>query len=108
MRSHYFKTVCDGPFAVSFPSFTGLTHQADKYQETEQKSISLPEKEAVISTMLQEVYGVYNPTTGSLFANFALRNDMEKIRVMGDLLQLSKACEKVCPLSTHKLPFRLT
>jgi histone acetyltransferase HTATIP len=45
--------------------------------------------------MLQEIYEVYNPTTGSIFINFALRRAMEKDRVMQDLLALFIACDKV-------------
>jgi hypothetical protein len=82
--------------------------QADKYKETEQKCVSLPEKEAVISTMLQELYGVYNPTTGSLFASFANRSDMEKLVVIGDLVMLFMACDKVWFLYTNKLRHELT
>jgi histone acetyltransferase HTATIP len=44
--------------------------------------------------MLQEIYGVYNPTTGSISTNFALRRTMEKDRVMSDLLALFIAADK--------------
>ncbi|KAF2028755.1 histone acetyltransferase MYST2 [Setomelanomma holmii] len=76
-RSQYFNAVCDGRFS-----------------EAEQKSISLPESKETISTMLQELYGVYNPTTGSIFANFALRREIEKESVMNNLLALFVTCDK--------------
>jgi histone acetyltransferase HTATIP len=45
--------------------------------------------------MLKELYGVYNPTTGSIFTNFARRRDIEKESVMKNLLALFIACDKV-------------
>lgn len=56
----------------------------------------LPEDSKTVSTMLQEMYEVYNPTTGSVFTNFALRRAFEKECVMSDLLALFIACDKVC------------
>jgi histone acetyltransferase HTATIP len=47
--------------------------------------------------MLQELYNVYNPTTGSIFTNFALRRQIEKESVMKNLLELFVACDKVYP-----------
>jgi histone acetyltransferase HTATIP len=78
--------------------------ETDKQKETEQKSISLPESEETVSTMLKELYGVYNPTTGSIFTNFALRRDMEKESVMKNLLALFIACDKVRPPSSPHKP----
>jgi histone acetyltransferase HTATIP len=43
---------------------------------------------------LQEIYGVYNPTTGSLFTNFALRRAMEKEAIVSSLLSLFIAADK--------------
>jgi histone acetyltransferase HTATIP len=63
-------------------------------KETERKSISLPEPADTVSTMLQELYNVYNPTTGSIFTNFALRCEVEKESVMSNLLDLFAACDK--------------
>ncbi|KAL6156788.1 hypothetical protein ACJQWK_06584 [Exserohilum turcicum] len=77
MRSQYFNAVCDGNFA-----------------EAEQRSITLPENDQTVSTMLQEMYQVYNPTTGSIFTNFALQPAIEKDRIMGNLLALFVACDK--------------
>ena len=45
--------------------------------------------------MLQELYEVYNPTTGSIFTSFALRQEVEKEAVMDRLLALFIACDKV-------------
>lgn len=45
--------------------------------------------------MLQELYGVYNPTTGSIFTSFATRTDIEKETVLNDLMALFIACDKV-------------
>jgi histone acetyltransferase HTATIP len=45
--------------------------------------------------MLKELYNEYNPTTGSIFTNFALRQEMEKEFVMNSLLALFIACDKV-------------
>jgi hypothetical protein len=70
-------------------------YDANIHQETEKKSVSLPESEETISTMLKELYNVYNPTTGSIFTNFALRQEMEKEFVMNSLLALFIACDKV-------------
>jgi len=47
--------------------------------------------------MLQELYEVYNPTTGSVFTSFALRPEVEKEAVMDRLLALFIACDKVSP-----------
>ncbi|KAI8938999.1 hypothetical protein NX059_004843 [Plenodomus lindquistii] len=77
IRSEYFNAVCDGRFS-----------------ETEQRSITLPEDAKTISTMLQELYGVYNPTTGSIFTNFALRRAFEKECMMNDILSLFIAADK--------------
>jgi histone acetyltransferase HTATIP len=41
------------------------------------------------------MYGVYNSTTGSLFTGFALRSEMEKERLLNDLLDLFIAADKV-------------
>ncbi|KAF2845197.1 hypothetical protein T440DRAFT_282342 [Plenodomus tracheiphilus IPT5] len=76
-RSEYFNAVCDGRFS-----------------ETEQCSITLPEDAKTISTLLQELYEVYNPTTGSLFTNFALRRAFEKECIMSDLLSLFVTADK--------------
>lgn len=68
---------------------------ANTPKETENRSITLPESEQTVSTMLQEIYRVYNPTTGSIFTNFALRRALEKDRVVSDLLGLFVASDKV-------------
>jgi histone acetyltransferase HTATIP len=54
--------------------------------------------------MLQELYNVYNPTTGSIFTNFALRHEIEKESVMSNLLDLFAACDKVdySPAATQR------
>jgi hypothetical protein len=44
------------------------------------------------------MYGVYNPTTGSIFTNFALRMEIEKERMMNQLLDLFIAADKVSSL----------
>ncbi|CAA9957324.1 BTB domain containing protein [Pyrenophora teres f. maculata] len=76
-RSQYFNAVCDGQFS-----------------ETEERSITLPESHQTVSTMLQEIYEVYNSTTGSIFTSFALLREMEKERVIRDLLALFVASDK--------------
>ncbi|KAF2134565.1 histone acetyltransferase MYST2 [Dothidotthia symphoricarpi CBS 119687] len=76
-RSQYFDAVCDGCFT-----------------ESESRSIVLPESEQTVGTMLEEMYDVYNPTTGSLFTGFALLREIEKERIMRDLLSLFVACDK--------------
>ena len=45
--------------------------------------------------MLDEIYGTYNSTTGSLFTGFVLRSEIEKERVLNDLLGLFIAADKV-------------
>jgi hypothetical protein len=80
-------------------------------EETAQKSISLPESEKTVSTMIQELYNVHNPTTGSIFTNFALRREIEKESVMSNLLDLFIASDKVChssDLVSPKLTFAST
>ncbi|EUC46617.1 hypothetical protein COCMIDRAFT_35729 [Bipolaris oryzae ATCC 44560] len=67
---------------------------ANVLKETSQRSITLPEDSQTVSTMLKEIYGVYNPTTGSIFSKFALRNAFEKDCIMRDLLALFVACDK--------------
>jgi histone acetyltransferase HTATIP len=59
------------------------------------RSIHLPEPENVIALLLDEMYEVYNPTTGSIFTNFALRTPMEKAQIMNDLVVLFIASDKV-------------
>lgn len=68
---------------------------ANVLKETSQRSITLPEDSQTVSTMLKEIYGVSNPTTGSIFSSFALRNAFEKDCIMRDLLALFIACDKV-------------
>jgi hypothetical protein len=48
------------------------------------------------------MYEVYNPTTGSIFTNFALRTPLEKAQMMNDLVVLFIASDKV---RTHPQPF---
>jgi hypothetical protein len=83
-ESYYFRAVCSGGFS-----------------ETAKQSVELPESAQVVSTLLDEMYGVYNPTTGSLFTNFALRMEMEKERLMSQLLDLFLAADKVPCSSPH-------
>jgi histone acetyltransferase HTATIP len=45
--------------------------------------------------MLDEIYGTYNSTTGSLFTGFVLRSEIEKERVLNDMLDLFIAADKV-------------
>jgi histone acetyltransferase HTATIP len=68
---------------------------ADSQQESETHSIRLPETEQVVSVLLDEIYGVYNPTTGSIFTNFALRLSDEKEHMMHDLVALFITSDKV-------------
>jgi histone acetyltransferase HTATIP len=49
--------------------------------------------------MLDEIYGTYNSTTGSLFTGFVLRSEIEKERVLNDLLDLFIAADKVGDIS---------
>jgi histone acetyltransferase HTATIP len=70
---------------------------SDRQQETEQKSIALPESAKTISLLLQELYGVYNPATGSIFTSFAMQRELEKEAVMNNLLALFIAADKVRP-----------
>jgi len=77
-ESYYFRAVCSGGFS-----------------ETAKQSIELPESAHVVSTLLDEMYGVYNPTTGSIFTNFALRMEIEKELIMNQLLDLFIAADKV-------------
>ena len=111
-RSQYFNTVCDGRFAVSpppIPSSHHPPHPTNMPKETEKRTLTLPESPQTISTLLQEIYGVYNPTTGSLFISFALRRAMEKEVVMADLLCLFLTADKVLRLlSPPSLPYALT
>lgn len=64
-------------------------------QESDKRTITLPESEQTISAMLDDMYGTYNSTTGSLFTGFVLRSEMEKERVLNDLLDLFIAADKV-------------
>ncbi|KAH9864574.1 hypothetical protein J1614_010509 [Plenodomus biglobosus] len=115
-RSEYFNAVCDGQFSVrQLPNDlqrpTGLLNNSTK--ETEQRSISLPEDAKTTSTLLQEIYEVYNPTTGSIFTKFALRRALEKEYMMSDILALFMTADKVItPISSKaatalidRLPF---
>jgi histone acetyltransferase HTATIP len=70
------------------------SHFTDSSEETEKRSITLPESEQTISTLLQEIYGVYNPTTGSIFTSFALRRALEKDHIITNLLALFIAADK--------------
>ncbi|KAI4612400.1 uncharacterized protein J4E87_010301 [Alternaria ethzedia] len=76
-ESYYFRAVCSGGFS-----------------ETAKQSIELPESAQVVFTLLDEMYGVYNPTTGSIFTNFALRMEIEKELMMNQLLDLFIAADK--------------
>lgn len=81
---------------------TLVTAQMSKYEthtrpkESNNSSIKLPESERTIEVLLDEIYDAYNATTGSLFTGFALRSDMEKERLLNDLLDLFVAADKVC------------
>jgi hypothetical protein len=48
---------------------------------------------------------VYNPTTGSIFTNFALRRDIEKESVMKNLIALFIVHDKALPLSPRRIIF---
>ncbi|KAJ8113355.1 hypothetical protein OPT61_g4493 [Boeremia exigua] len=76
-ESDYFKAVCSGGFA-----------------ETNLRSVELPEPGRIIDILLDEMYDTYNSTTGSLFTGFALRSEMEKERIINDLLDLFIAADK--------------
>jgi histone acetyltransferase HTATIP len=78
-ESNYFKVVCSGGF-----------------RETAQQSVVLPEPARIVSTLLDEMYGVYNPTTGSIFTSFAPRKEIEKEHMLNQLLDLFVAANKVC------------
>jgi hypothetical protein len=78
-ESNYFKVVCSGGF-----------------RETAQQSVVLPESARIVSTLLDEMYGVYNPTTGSIFTNFAPRKEIEKEHMLNQLFDLFVAADKVC------------
>ena len=68
----------------------------DKHlKESNSRSVKLPESAQTIDLLLDEMYGVYNSTTGSLFTGFALRSEMEKERLLNDLLDLFIAADKV-------------
>lgn len=58
--------------------------------------------------MLQEMYEVYNPTTGSIFTNFVLRSPLEKVWAMSELVKLFVACDKVCDMIILCSAMRLT
>lgn len=62
--------------------------------------VKLPESERIIEILLDEMYDSYNTTTGSPFTGFALRSEMEKGRLLNDLLDLFIAADKV-KLSVH-------
>ncbi|KAH3919896.1 hypothetical protein HBI56_032390 [Parastagonospora nodorum] len=89
-RSQYFNAVCDGSFS-----------------ETEQKSISLPESDGTVSVMLQELYGVYNSTTGSIFTSFALQREIEKEAIISNLLDynLESIKNKIAHAIIDRMPF---
>jgi hypothetical protein len=78
-ESNYFKAVCSGGF-----------------RETAQQSVILPEPARTISTLFDEMYGVYNSTTGSIFTNFVPRKEIKKERILNELLDLFIAADKVC------------
>jgi histone acetyltransferase HTATIP len=78
-ESNYFKAVCSGGF-----------------RETAQQSVVLPESAQVISSLLDEMYGVYNPTIGSIFTNFIPRKAIEKEHMFNRLIDLFIAADKVC------------
>ena len=82
-------------YVYEFMIIHRILNYANVAKETERRSITLPESEQTVSTMLQEIYEVYNSTTGSIFTNFALRREMEKERIMTDLLALFVASDKV-------------
>jgi histone acetyltransferase HTATIP len=57
--------------------------------------IHLPEPEHVVAVLLDEMYEVYNPTTGSIFTNFAGKISIDKEQIMNDLVVLFIASDKV-------------
>jgi histone acetyltransferase HTATIP len=105
-RSQYFNAVCDGNFAVCCTPSPPV-NVANIAKDTKKRCIILPESEQTASTMLQEIYEVYNSTTGSVFTCFALRRALEKDRVMADLLALV-ASDKVCSPASRLPISRLT
>jgi hypothetical protein len=78
-ESNYFKVVCSG-----------------RFRETAQQSVILPESARIVSTLLDEMYGVYNPTTGSILTNFAPCKEIEEEHMLNQLLDLFIAADKVC------------
>lgn len=77
-------------------------------EESNERTIRLPESETIIAAMLDEIYGTYNSTTGSLFTGFVLRSEIEKERVLNDLLNLFIASDKVrsCIPLSQELKFK--
>ena len=56
----YFKAVCAGGFAVSLPfvAYNAIrTQLANTLQESDKRTITLPESEQTIAAMLDEIYG---------------------------------------------------
>ena len=66
------------------------------FRETAEQSVVLPESAQVISSLLDEMYGVYNPTTGLIFTNFLPRKAIEKEHMFDRLIDLFIAADKVC------------
>ncbi|KAH6643776.1 hypothetical protein C7974DRAFT_5230 [Boeremia exigua] len=96
-ESDYFKAICGNGFA-----------------ESNELSVKLPEQERIVDVLLDEMYGTYNSTTGSIFTGFALRSEMEKERVLNDLLDvfitadkysLEKIKTKVAKAIIDRMPF---
>jgi histone acetyltransferase HTATIP len=48
-----------------------------------------------VALLLEELYGVTNATTGSLFKGFALQSEEEKDQALTDLVELFIAADKV-------------
>ncbi|KAJ4991436.1 BTB/POZ domain-containing protein [Stagonosporopsis vannaccii] len=96
-ESDYFKAICNGGFA-----------------EADHRWVKLPEPEHIIDILLDEMYDTYNNTTGSLFTGFVLRSELEKERMLKDLLDIFIAADKynlekikmkVAKATTDRLPF---
>lgn len=102
-ESMYFKAVCTGGFSVSITmdGYNDIQNElANALQESGKRTITLPESDQTIAVLLDEIYSTYNSTTGSLFTGFVLRSEIEKERVLNDLLDLFIAADKVSNIAT--------
>ena len=96
-RSSFFKAACSPGFVVSTCKTNLEMVLLTTTKEAASGVLRLSEDATTVETLLMEMYGVINGMTGSVFAAFALKYEIEKEFIITTLMKLFIAVDKVSP-----------